>query len=115
MVFNDALKDDTDAKYWMYFENANGNEFDSANAIIVEDNTDTDITGTIPTNEIPFTFDYAGNVQGGRTGGTDASVVVVAIGLDGAEWVEGTFLITENVGLSFPVNAGTERNYFNST
>lgn len=113
MVFNDDLKDDADGKFWMYFKDANGNQFDSATAIIVQDDTDTDITGAIPTNSIAFTFDYAGNAQGGRTPGTDAIVIVVAQGLNGAEWVEGEFLITENVGLAFPVNAPTERNYSN--
>jgi hypothetical protein len=113
MVFNDALKDDTDGKFWMYFKDANGNAFNTAAAIIVEDNASSPITGTIPTNSIAFTFDYAGNAQGGRTPGTDAIVIVVAMGLDGAEWVEGEFLITENVGLSFPVNAGVERNFSN--
>jgi hypothetical protein len=113
MVFNDDLKNDTDGKYWMYFKNANGNQFDTSAAIIVNDNGGSPITGAIATNIIAFDFDYAGNVQGGRTGGTDAIVVIVAMGLDGAEWVEGEFTITENVGLSFPVNAPTERSYSN--
>ncbi len=113
MVFNDTLKDDSDAKFWMYFKDANGNAYDTANAIIVEDSSDTPITGTIPTNSISFDFDYAGNAQGGRTPDTDAIVIVIGMGLDGAEWVEGEFTITEATGLSFPVNAATERNYSN--
>jgi len=111
MVFNDALKNDSDGKYWMYFKDANGSAFNTADATIVNDNSASPITGAIPTNSIAFTFDYAGNVQEGRSGGTDAIVVVVAMGLNGAEWVEGEFTITENVGLSFPINAGVERNY----
>lgn len=113
MVFNDDLKDDTDAKYWMYFKDANSNLFDTADAIIVNDDGGTPITGVIATNAISFDFDYAGNVQGGRTGGTDAVVIIVAMGLDGAEWIEGEFTITENTGLSFPINAGVERTYSN--
>ncbi|RLE77122.1 MAG: hypothetical protein DRJ44_02785 [Thermoprotei archaeon] len=113
MIFNDELVNDSDAKYWMYFKSANNNDFDTANAIIVKDNSGTDITGSISTNSIGFDFDYAGNTQGGRSGGTDAIVVIVAMGLNGAEWIEGEFTITENTGLSFPVNAGTERNYSN--
>ena len=115
MIFNDELVNDADAKYWMYFKSANSNDFDTANAIIVKDNSGTDITGSISTNSISFDFDYAGNTQGGRSGGTDAIVVIVAMGLNGAEWIEGEFTITENTGLSFPVNAGTERNYSNPT
>lgn len=113
MVFNDALVNDSDAKYWMYFKNANGNEFDTEDAILVKNTTGANLTGGIGTNDITFDFDYASNVQGGRTGGTDAIVIVVAMGLDGAEWIDGEFTITENVGLSFPVTAPTERNFLN--
>lgn len=115
MVFNSDLVNDADAKYWMYFSNAGGNQFDTSNAIIVKDNSNTDITGSIGQQNITFDFDYAGNVQGGRTGGTDADVVIVAMGKGGAEWVEASFTITEATGLTFPVNAGTERNYSNPT
>jgi len=113
MVFNDELKDDSDGKYWMYFKDADGSLFDTAAAILVKDAGGTDITGSIASNNIGFDFDYAGNVQGGRTAGTDAIVVIVAMGLGGAEWIEAEFTITESTGLSFPVNAGTERNYIN--
>ena len=114
MVFNDELVTDSDGKYWMYFKDANGNAFDTSAAIIVEDDGSSPITGAVGTTNIAFTFDYAGNAQGGRTPGTDAIVMVVAMGLDDAEWVIGEFLITENTGLSFPVNANTERNYLNA-
>ena len=114
LVFNVDLVDDTDAKYWMYFTNAGGNEFDTANAIIVQDADGVDITGDVTTGEIGFTFDYDNNVQGGRTAGTDAAVVVVAMGLETAQWVLGSFTITRAVGLNFPINAPTERNYIPS-
>ena len=113
MVFNSDLVDDSDAKYWMYFNDAGGNEFDSANAIIVEDNGSSPITGNIGQQNIQFDFDYDNNEQGGRTKGTDAIVQIVAMGLDGAEWVVAQFTITKAVGLTFPVNAATERNYSN--
>ncbi len=111
LVFNDDLVIDTDAKYWMYFTNANGNQFDSATAILVQDDDGVEITGDITQATIPFTFDYDNNVQGGRTSGTDADIVVVAMGLENAEWVLGAFTITRAVGLNFPINASTERNY----
>ena len=44
---------------------------------------------------------------------TDAIVWIVAMGLDGAEWVAASFTITKATGLSFPVNAADERNYSN--
>jgi len=113
IVFNQALIDDTNAKYWMYFKDANGNAFDSATALLVKDDGDVDITGAIATGTIAFTFDYAGNIQGGRTPGTDAIIILVGMGLDGAEWVEGEFTITENTGLNFPLNAPDELNFSN--
>jgi hypothetical protein len=113
MVFSSNLVADADAKYWMYFNDAGGNLFDSANAVIVDDNNGDDISGDITQQNITFDFDYTNNEQGGRTKNTDASVWVVAMGLDGAEWVASQFLITQATGLSFPVNAADERNYSN--
>jgi len=113
MVFSSNLVADSDAKYWMYFDNAGGNQFDTANAILVDDNNGDDITGNITQQNITFDFDYTNNEQGGRTKGTDASVWVVAMGLDDAEWVAASFTITQATGLSFPVNAADERNYSN--
>ncbi|GAH00145.1 unnamed protein product, partial [marine sediment metagenome] len=42
-------------------------------------------------------------------------VTIVAMGLDGAQWVVAVFIITKAVGLTFPVNAAQERNYSNPT
>ena len=115
LVFNADLVSDADAQYWMYFANAGGNEFDTADAILVQDDTGTPIQGSVTQTTIGFTFDYDNNVQGGRTAGTDAAVVVVAMGLSQAQWVLGQFTITRAVGLNFPINAPTERNYIAST
>lgn len=113
IVFSDNLDLDPDGKYWMYFLTNPGGNFDSSGAIIVQDDTDTPITGNITATSIPFTFDYDGNVQGGRTAGTDAAVVIVAMGLEDATWVSAEFTITRATGLTFPVNAPDERNYAN--
>lgn len=114
LVFNTVLQGDANAIYRMYFANAGGNLFDSANAIIVNDNSSTPISGNIGgAPSIAFDFDYDNNNQGGRTPGTDADVVIVCQGLDGAEWVEAAFTITQATGLTFPVNAAQERNYLN--
>jgi len=111
MVFNTDLVNDPDSKYWMYFANAGGNLFDTANAIIVNDNDGNPITGAISTSIIPFTFDYTYNNQGGRVPPSTAVVYIVAMGLTLAEWVVAEFSITNATGLTFPVNASTERNY----
>ena len=87
--------------------------YDSPDAIIVDDNGGTDITGQITSKNIAFDFDYDGNVQGGRTAATPAPVAVIAQGKGGAQWVDGLFTITRTTGLSFPLNAATERVYVN--
>lgn len=87
--------------------------YDTASAIIVEDNSVSDITGQVTTQNIAFDFDYDGNVQGGRASATAAPVVVVAQGLNDSEWVFAEFTITRTTGLSFPVNAPDELTYLN--
>lgn len=88
--------------------------FDSLDAIVVNDNAGPSaIEGQIDAASKIFDFDYDGNVQGGRTAGEDAPVVIVAQGLNDSEWVFAEFTITETTGLSFPVNAPDERTYLN--
>lgn len=87
--------------------------FDSAGALVVNDNGGTPIDGQITSPAVVFDFDYDGNVQGGRTPATDAAVTIIAQGLGGAEWVFGNFTITRATGFSFPINAADERNYVN--
>jgi hypothetical protein len=87
--------------------------FDTASAIIVNDNSSTPIDGEVDSTNIVFDFNYDGNVQGGRTPSEDAPVVVVAQGLAASEWIFAEFIITQATGLSFPVNAPDERTYLN--
>jgi hypothetical protein len=70
--------------------------------------------GAINATTVAFDFDYDNNVQGGRTAGTDAAVVLVAAGLEAAQVAVASGLtITRATGLSFSVTAATERNYSN--
>lgn len=87
--------------------------YDTASAIIVDDNGGTDIDGQVTVASVAFDFNYDGNVQGGRTAAGDADVVVVAQGLNDSEWIFGEFTITRTTGLNFPVNAPDERTYLN--
>jgi len=93
--------------------NLDTDPYDSPDAVIVNDNAASPITGQITADTIAFTFDYDGNVQGGRTAGTPAPVAVVAQGKGGAQWIDGLFTITATTGLSFPLNAADERVYAN--
>jgi len=86
------------------------NPLNTPDAIIVDDNGGADISGVITASPVAFTFDYDGNVQGGRTAGVDAPVAFRAIGSDTAQYVETLGVITQATGLSFTLNAPTERN-----
>lgn len=86
---------------------------DSPQAIIVNDNSGTPIAGVIGAASIGFDFDYDNNAQGGRTPGTDAPIVIRAIGLETGVFAETFGTITRTVGLSFSVVAALERNYTN--
>jgi hypothetical protein len=86
---------------------------DSPDAILVDNNSGADITGTIGASSVGFDFDYDNNVQGGRTSATDAKVTIRAIGLQTAQFIETTGTITRATGLSFSLVSSLERNYSN--
>jgi hypothetical protein len=89
------------------------NPIDSDDAIIVNDNTSTPITGNVGGSSVAFDFDYDNNVQGGRTFGTDAAIIIRALGEDVAAFVETSGTITRATGLTFSVTAPLERNFTN--
>ena len=110
IVFNSNLVNDSDAIYRMFFTSNYG----SGSAILVDDESGTDISGTVGGNSsVTFTFDYDGNTQGGRTAGTDAAVTVVAIGLSSAQYVSATATLTRATGQTISLVAPLERNYSN--
>lgn len=89
------------------------NPINSPDAVIVQDNSGSDITGNVNSSSVPFDFDYDGNSQAGRSPATDAPIVIRAIGLDSAQFVEATGTITRATGLSFTLVSALERNYLN--
>ena len=93
--------------------NVDYDPFNTDDAVIVNDDTGTPITGQITQTNEPFTFAYDTNTQGGRTAATDAPIVIVGQGLNDSKWVEASFTITRAVGLSFPVNLLDESVYLN--
>lgn len=98
----------------MFFTTNPAGDFGTSTAVLVDDNAGVDITGPVSgQTSISFSFDYDGNVQGGRTAGTDADITIVAIGLDGTQHVIATGTITRNTGLNFSVVGPLERNYSN--
>jgi hypothetical protein len=203
ITFNANLVEDAAARYWMFFTTNPGGNFGTANAILVDDNTGTDITGDVhyqpatpatgpaagisdgsatsggfvmtvstlgwtvddligkvlvitsginagyywitdndattitissskafeatdaamswairnknTSGEIGWDFDYTNNIQGGRTGGTNADVTVIGLGLNTAQYVATTGAIQQAVGQNFSLVAALERNFRDPT
>jgi hypothetical protein len=112
--FNDNLINDAVAEYFMFFTSVDSGSFGSASAVIVEDNDDIPITGSVSgSSSVAFTFDYDNNAQGGRTAGSDAAVTVVAIGLSTAQYVSAVGTIDRSKTVSITLVSALERNYSN--
>lgn len=88
-----------------------GDAYGEAGAVTVNDKDGNPIAGTITGASLPFTFDYDGNVQGGRTAGVDAPVTIVAGKVGSAKPVVATGTITRSKGLSFSLVAEQDRAY----
>jgi hypothetical protein len=110
ITFNDNLVNDGSAIYRMFFSE----DYGTASATIVDDNSGSGISGDITGSTVLFNFDYDGNVQGGRTAGTDANVTVVAIGLSTGQYVKATSTLTRSNANNISLVASLERNYANS-
>jgi hypothetical protein len=114
--FGDNLKNDTSAKYWVYFTTlpGAGNDYGESGALIVDDNDGTDMAGNVGgVSSITHTFNYDGNIQGGRTANSVADITAVAIGLSTGQYVRATGTIGRSVTNSLSLVAALERNYAN--
>ena len=98
--------------YTMWFTTLPGDaNYGTSIAVIVNDKDGTPITGTISGSSISFTFDYDGNIQGGRTPGEAASVTVVAGNAGSAKPVVSTATITKSKAISISLVAESDRVY----
>lgn len=115
--FNQNLLDDNDTTFTMFYLNDDsgdntGRDYGTKDAIIVNDNGGSPITGTNPSGDLQFEFDFDNNVQrGAASANTNANVVIVAIGLNTSQFVRFDGQITRNKGQSFSLVAALERNY----
>jgi hypothetical protein len=111
--FNAALTAGGTGYYKLFFTTLPGasNDYGESGAVVVDNDAAADIAGTISAGSISFTFDYDGNVQGGRTAGTDAAVTLVAGNPGSAKPVVVTGTITRAKGISFTATAETDRGY----
>ena len=89
------------------------NPINSPDAIVVDDNVPNPISG-LASGDIQVNFDFDGNTQGGRVVSTDTFVVLRAIGLDGAQFVQSSVqTISSGTPLTIVATASIERNYSN--
>lgn len=109
--FNSALSSGGTGVYRMYFADTVTGDYGTASAITVKDASNNDITGTISGGSISFTFDYDGNVQGGRTPATDADIVIFALNKGVSKPVVATGTITRAKGMAFSLVAEADRAY----
>lgn len=108
--FNAVLQSDPDAVFRLFFADSYG----TPTAITVNDNDGNPIAGNVGGNaSLAFTFDYDGNVQGGRVAGTDAPVIAVAIGEQESQYVRAEGVIVRASGQTLAFVAAQERNYAN--
>lgn len=121
LVFSDNLVSETtnDTLFRVYFtDNAAGDndgaDFDTADAIVVDDKDSAAIEGTISTATYTYQYDYTNNIQrGAASAGTPAPITVVYQGLNDSEWSFAQFTIQQSTGQSFACNTSDELNYEN--
>lgn len=116
LQFGANLTADSNARYWVYFTTLPGgsDDFGESGATLVQDNSSLVMSGSISgQSSIQRTFNYDGNVQGGRTAGTDAAITVVAIGLSTGQYVRSTGNIARSTANTVSLVAALERNYAN--
>ena len=115
--FGDNLKNDSNAKYWLFYTTLTGagNDYGESGAKLVKNKDGTDITGDVAAaSAVTWTFDYDNETAGGdRTAGTDASVTAIALGLSTGQYVQATGTIAKSKANSVSLVAPLERTYQN--
>ncbi len=80
-------------------------------ATTVKDNNGVDITGVVTASGISFSYDYDGNIQGGRTAGTNRAVVLLGINPGFGKYASSTGTLTRTKGISISLVAEQDRSY----
>lgn len=88
-----------------------GNDYGEAGAITVKDYSGSDITGTISSGSISFTFDYDSNVQGGFTAGTDRAVTLIGVRPGYGKFTVATGTLTRSKAIALSLVAESDRAY----
>ena len=115
--FNNFLTSGSTGYYVVYITDsvAGGDDYGSSTAIILQDNQDADITGTITGSSLTFSIDYDNNSQGGRSDFSAATgqipITVVAGNKGVAKPVVATGLIERTKSNSVTLTAEQDRAY----
>jgi|GEM_PF-2934356 len=104
---------DPNAWYHMFIldDVAAANDFNTLNAITVQDSSGADIKGNVGgLTSIPWDFAYSTNTQGGKAAGTDLIVVVEVEGDGGATFQKTVYNITSSASQTINCQPGAENN-----
>jgi hypothetical protein len=112
MAFNAPLVAGSTGYYTMYYATTpGGDDYGEGTAVIVKDKDGVDITGTITSGSISFTFDYSNNTQGGYAGATDRNVVLAWGNPGSAKPGISTGTITQSKGIGLSAVAESDPSY----
>ena len=111
MAFNAVLVG-AGSSYRLMFTTGPGalDDYGEAGAVTVQDASDVDITGTIGTGVIDFTFDFDNDTLGG-TAGTEKPVTLIGIRPGFGKFAVGTGTLSRSKGISLSLVAETDRAY----
>ncbi|MFG6101152.1 hypothetical protein U2F10_02790 [Leptothoe sp. EHU-05/26/07-4] len=118
VAVSDAWVNDSNGWYQcMFVDGAGAQDFDTTNAVIVNDaddnpvvGTSSDAVGSAGSYRISFSFDYDANAQAGLTAGIDKSVIFLAEGDGGAQAASATITITRQAVVTAQALSEAETN-----
>lgn len=110
VTINDNLVDDANVKIQIYWEDT-PSQFGTVGAVLVQDKDGVGMESTNPASSpVTFTYNYDAT-QNGHGGGVDQDIVIVGIGLSGAQYAKSRGTISRQNTNSFSLSAALERNY----
>jgi hypothetical protein len=111
--FNSNLTSGGTGYYVLYYTDLSaGNDYGTANAVIVKNKLGVDIAGTISSASIAFNYDYTNDTAGVlRTGGTETAVTLIAGNPGVAKPVVATGTLIESKAISISAVAEQDRAY----
>ncbi len=100
------------SSYKLYYTTPDGagNDFGESNAIVVKDADGNDITGTISSENIDFTFDYD-NDSTSAAAGTDKDVTLIGIAPNYSKYAVSTGVLTKSKVIKLGLVAEVDRAY----